>query len=307
MSLSKPAKTGVAALGGAALLGWGSAFYMWNQPKTELVQVAAASDEAGAGTEGGQEIAKQLDELKAEISKAETDLETKGEEISEAERHLAEVKSDLEVNQSQLEEVEGELDQGKAAIDQHKLELAALREDHTSVEKAIAKARSALDDATSKLDTPDAADQEAGSDPKDDLAQEPLTLDPVMTAVPVQTPMGVRVSLVHFDRGSADVSPGGKRKADEVAAWIKANGAEAIQVQGFADTRGTKEDNKELSERRARSVAALLEDAGIDQSSIEIISHGEDKLPEVTEDQISEPLNRCVGIFITPKADETTG
>ncbi len=50
-----------------------------------------------------------------------------------------------------------------------------------------------------------------------------LPIDPVQHPFPVQTQNGVRLALVHFDMGSAELSPGGLRRAKEAAAWIKEN------------------------------------------------------------------------------------
>ena len=307
MPLSEPVKVVAAVFGVAALLGWGAATYLWTRPHSEALTVAATIAAVKDDVEGKQDIVVRAEQLKAEISKADIDLEAKGrtlkdreQQIAEAERHLAEVKLEIEASQDQLGDVKGRVDQEKASIDQHELMLAALRQDQISIEDAIAKARVELNDVTSTLDTKRSTDQEIDADFEEHLPWEPLDLDPVMTTVPVQTPMGLRVSLVHFDRGSADVSPGGQRKANEVAAWVKTHGAETIQIMGFADTRGPRAANRELSERRARSIAALLESAGISDTRLEIIPHGEDRLPEATRDQVSEPLNRCVGIFIAP-------
>lgn len=239
MSLSEPAKVVAGVFGVAALLGWGSAIYLWTQSQSETLTVAEA-------------IAKVKDDVGG--------------------------KQDIEASQDQI-----------------------------PVEGAIAKGRVQLDEVTSKLDSKHSTSQEIDADFEERLPWEPLALDPVMTTVPVQTPMGLRLSLVHFDRGSADVSPGGQRKANEVAAWVKTHGAETIQIMGFADTRGSQAANRKLSERRARSIAALLESAGISSTKLEIIPHGEDRLPEATKDQVSEPLNRCVGIFIAPSSAAIPG
>jgi outer membrane protein OmpA-like peptidoglycan-associated protein len=52
-----------------------------------------------------------------------------------------------------------------------------------------------------------------------------------------------------------------------------------------------------LSLQRARSIAELLESVGVSAEIIAVEGHGEDGVPEPTADQVSEPLNRCAGIF----------
>jgi outer membrane protein OmpA-like peptidoglycan-associated protein len=52
-----------------------------------------------------------------------------------------------------------------------------------------------------------------------------------------------------------------------------------------------------LSLQRARSIADLLESVGVAAEIIAVEGHGEDGAPVPTADQVSEPLNRCAGIF----------
>ena len=176
MSLSGPVKAGGAVLGGAALLGWGTAVYLWIQPKSETLTAAETIAEVKGNAEGNQDIASHMELLKAEISRADIDLEAKGrtlknreQRIAEAERNLAEVKSEIEASRGQLGEVTGRIDQGKATIDQHELTVTALRQDQISVEEAIAKARVELDEVTSTIDAKHSTDQEIDFDPKDHL------------------------------------------------------------------------------------------------------------------------------------------
>ncbi|MGI9451528.1 MAG: OmpA family protein [Geminicoccaceae bacterium] len=125
-----------------------------------------------------------------------------------------------------------------------------------------------------------------------------LPVDPTYQPFPVQTPMGIRLTEVHFDMGSADLTPGGLRKATEAAAWIKEQDVQQVRLLGFTDSIGTRANNRSLAKRRAESLLNLFEEQGVDPSKIEIIARGEVGAREVTEDQTAEPLNRCVGVFI---------
>lgn len=125
-----------------------------------------------------------------------------------------------------------------------------------------------------------------------------LPVDPIYEPFPVQTPMGVRLTEVHFDMGSAELTPGGMRKAKEAAAWIKTQDVEKIRLVGFTDTIGTRANNQSLAKRRATSLLRVFEEQGLDTNRIEIVARGEVGAREVTEDQTAEPLNRCVGVFI---------
>ena len=125
-----------------------------------------------------------------------------------------------------------------------------------------------------------------------------LPVDPTQQPYPVQTDMGVRLALVHFDLGSAELTPGGLRRAKEAAAWIKEQGIETIRLIGATDTIGTKENNLALARRRAQTLFDTFAAEGIDPDRIELMSMGEAGGGEIIEDQTAEPLNRCVGVFI---------
>jgi len=83
-------------------------------------------------------------------------------------------------------------------------------------------------------------------------------------------------AVIYFDTGSAVVGKDGERElqwfVDQMQPYPNAN----ILVQGFADTTGSEDKNKTLSEDRARAVAAVLTQKGIDTSRIEARGYGID-------------------------------
>ena len=123
--------------------------------------------------------------------------------------------------------------------------------------------------------------------------------DPLLEDESAALPGGdIEVGIVHFNSGSADLTPGAERKALEAADRIKAMEAARVRVVGYADTVGEAGSNLNLSAERARSIARVLEFAGLPRDSVEIIGSGEEGIPEPTSDEVSEPLNRCAGIFV---------
>jgi len=79
---------------------------------------------------------------------------------------------------------------------------------------------------------------------------------------------------------------------------IRAMEPAKVQVVGYADTVGDAGYNRRLSMQRAGAIAMLLAQVGLSDDMVEIVGNGEDGLPEPTADGISEPLNRCAGIFV---------
>jgi outer membrane protein OmpA-like peptidoglycan-associated protein len=119
-------------------------------------------------------------------------------------------------------------------------------------------------------------------------------------AVPSSDPL--MVGEVHFNPGSADLSPGARSKTTRAAEQIKSMEGGKIRVVGYTDTTGSSGYNKHLALMRADSIAKLLERLGVSRELIEVVGHGEEGTPVPTADQIAEPLNRCAGIFVVADA-----
>lgn len=101
---------------------------------------------------------------------------------------------------------------------------------------------------------------------------------------------------VHFDPGSTDVTFGGRKKIEAAIAAIKAQNPREIHVIGFTDSTGDEQLNRTISRNRADNVASLLTKHGINVPLV-IEGKGENGAPYKIPDNVSEPLNRCVGII----------
>jgi outer membrane protein OmpA-like peptidoglycan-associated protein len=121
--------------------------------------------------------------------------------------------------------------------------------------------------------------------------------DEAASIAPAAGPSELMLNEIHFNPGSSALTPGGERKTLEAADKIKALGASNVRVAGYTDTQGPAAFNKHLSLERAQSIAQMLESVGVSTEIIEVQGNGEDGAPEPTADQVSEPLNRCAGIF----------
>jgi outer membrane protein OmpA-like peptidoglycan-associated protein len=110
-------------------------------------------------------------------------------------------------------------------------------------------------------------------------------------------PTELMLDEIHFNPGSAALTPGAERKTLQAAEKPKALDARNVRVAGYTDTQGPAAYNMHLSLQRAKSIANLLASVGVSAEIIEVEGHGEEGVPEPTPDQVSEPLNRCAGIF----------
>ena len=103
---------------------------------------------------------------------------------------------------------------------------------------------------------------------------------------------------LHFEQGSALLTPASRDLLPDVLAAIRERASVDTSVVGHTDTLGEKEENYRLSLERATAVAALLQAAGVDPASLEITSHGEENLLVPTADEVAEPRNRRVEVTV---------
>ena len=111
--------------------------------------------------------------------------------------------------------------------------------------------------------------------------------------------MQFKIQEIHFNPGSANLTPGGERKTLTASRFISDLQVRSVRVVGYADTVGPTAFNQELALARAGSVADLLRRSGVPDKLIETVGMGEAKMPMPTTDDVSEPLNRCVGILVS--------
>ena len=102
-------------------------------------------------------------------------------------------------------------------------------------------------------------------------------------------------SDVFFKFDSADLLPGGIDEVSRVAGVLNSYPRTKIRVEGHTDSAGTEAYNQDLSERRARSVAAALVQQGVQPVRIKTIGFGESR--PVSSDPAA---NRRVRIVIEP-------
>jgi outer membrane protein OmpA-like peptidoglycan-associated protein len=84
----------------------------------------------------------------------------------------------------------------------------------------------------------------------------------------------------------------------DVLAAVKSRPIPEVVIIGHTDTAGPAANNFILGMRRAVAVRALLLEAGLDPSLVDVTSHGEADLLVPTADNIAEPRNRRVEITV---------
>jgi Outer membrane protein and related peptidoglycan-associated (lipo)proteins len=105
---------------------------------------------------------------------------------------------------------------------------------------------------------------------------------------------------VHFDYDSSVVKSGEKSKVIAVAAYLKANTADAVEIEGHCDERGTEEYNRSLGDRRALALREALAAQGVDPMRVDTISYGKDRPVDTGKSETSHRKNRR-GEFVLEK------
>ena len=103
-------------------------------------------------------------------------------------------------------------------------------------------------------------------------ADKPIRLPPVRDYQSVKA-----LRDIHFDFGKATIRPDDEEILDANAAWLRANPAYLLLIEGHADERGTSEYNLALGDRRARAARSYLIAQGVRANRISVISYGEDR------------------------------
>jgi len=90
---------------------------------------------------------------------------------------------------------------------------------------------------------------------------------------------------IYFDFDSIQLAPEAQEILKEKWKWLRKHPSAKVTIEGHCDNRGTNEYNLALGEGRAQSAKTFLMDLGIDISSLNTISYGEERPidPQQTE------------------------
>jgi peptidoglycan-associated lipoprotein len=102
-------------------------------------------------------------------------------------------------------------------------------------------------------------------------------------------------NVVYFDFDKYDLTA--ESRAVLLAHADKLKGASvAVRLEGHADERGSREYNMALGEKRANAVRDFLVTQGVNGSSLETVSFGEEQPAVVGSDEVSWAQNRRVEV-----------
>lgn len=108
---------------------------------------------------------------------------------------------------------------------------------------------------------------------------------------------------VLFRTGSAELDVSMEQRLSDLGAVLAAQPSVSVDVDGFADPRGKKDVNLELSEARATAVREALMKGGLPAERIQLTAHGEGQSTALPGDQEAYAWERRVSVAIRTASD----
>ncbi|NTW54559.1 MAG: peptidoglycan-associated lipoprotein Pal [Chlorobaculum sp.] len=124
---------------------------------------------------------------------------------------------------------------------------------------------------------------------------------PVKTATPPPTPPSAPPAQpiavqplgdIFFDFDRSNLTPEAEAQLKTNAAWMVANSAKSVVIEGHCDERGTSEYNMALGERRAESAKGGMASIGANPERMSTVSYGEEKPFDPGHDEAAWAKNR---------------
>ncbi|MGL6160682.1 OmpA family protein [Microbulbifer sp.] len=123
------------------------------------------------------------------------------------------------------------------------------------------------------------------------------TPPPVVEEEPTPTEEVVPLdNVVYFDFDQSLLKPATRELLIQHADRMRGNTGGTVRLEGHADELGTREYNLALGERRANAVRDFLVLQGVDPSTLEVISYGEERPAQAGSSESSRAMNRRVVI-----------
>lgn len=106
------------------------------------------------------------------------------------------------------------------------------------------------------------------------------------------SPLATRV--IYFEYDSSEVLPQYRSVVEAHAAYLAANPAASVTLEGHADERGSREYNLALGERRANAIRSQMTLLGAKSNQIKTVSYGEERPAVDGHDEAAWSKNRRV-------------
>lgn len=167
------------------------------------------------------------------------------------------------------------------------------------IQKPVAPAKKAPDNNIINVFVP----QRATPKPQPIISQRPKPQilykpAPVATSPQYKVMHKILSDGSHFDSGSAQLTPDGRRTLDRLAQDLSKQSIKSIRIVGHTDSIGSSQSNLSLSYARANTVASYLASRGVNRQLINTQGWGETRSVADNKTRRGRALNRRVEITV---------
>jgi OOP family OmpA-OmpF porin len=107
---------------------------------------------------------------------------------------------------------------------------------------------------------------------------------------------GYMALYINFDTGKSDIKPDSQQTIDQIAQLMKDNPELKLSIEGHTDNVGTPQNNKILSENRAKAVINIVASLGVDSSRLTAVGWGQERPVADNRTEEGRAKNRRVEI-----------
>lgn len=136
-------------------------------------------------------------------------------------------------------------------------------------------------------------------EPKLAIAPMPPPPPPLPAPPPEPAVRGEQRYVIYFLQDKLSLTPETRDRVLEAVDFARRNGAKSITITGHSDIFGSAGAKAELSEGRARAVAAIFLSRGFSQAALKVRWKGGSEPAVATDGEVHEPLNDRVAIIVT--------
>ncbi|OSM04412.1 putative OmpA/MotB domain-containing protein [Magnetofaba australis IT-1] len=149
----------------------------------------------------------------------------------------------------------------------------------------------------------DQANAAVGMDDADAVLEEPF----VMKSSEIEAEFGGALQtlpekpvkfVLYFKSGGAELTDASQRELPIILRTVRERTAPNVSITGHSDKVGNEDYNYRLSLKRAQLVRDLVIEEGVEEKLVEVESHGENNPLVPTPDNVAEPRNRRVEVYV---------
>lgn len=264
-------------------------------PTDDLINARRSYQKAANGPANQSAPADVYEAKKALVRAERAHEKDPGSNIERDLAYVATRRAELAMQQAAMKEAQAK---AEAA---HAKRLATLEEQRDSSRAELEQAEGQLDESQQALEEAKAQRQQ--------IEQRLLAATQSLEGMArlQQEPDRIVMTLsgsVLFKHNSAALLPIARERLREVASVLKEyESGNQIVIEGHTDSKGGEEYNRELSEKRARSVREFLVSEGVSDSVVSAIGRGEDEPIASNDTAEGRANNRRVEIVISKAGD----